>query len=126
MFALARHGVTRVPSEALGLKWTDIDWANGRFVVSSPKTEHHVGKAFREIPIFWELTPYLQEAFELAHELVNVFELFIDRGETNISNVVQVTKPLDDTFTNHLLRNFPIRTILRYPFDFITNRLKLL
>ena len=31
-----------------------------------PKTEHHKGKASREIPLFPELRPYLEEAFELA------------------------------------------------------------
>ena len=29
LFALARYGGLRVPSEALGLKWTDIDWPMG-------------------------------------------------------------------------------------------------
>ena len=66
LFALARHGGLRVPSEALGLKWTDIDWANGRFVVSSPKTEHHQGHESREVPLFPELLPHLREAFEQA------------------------------------------------------------
>jgi len=66
LFALARFGGLRVPSEALGLRWDDIDWAGGRFTVRSPKTEHHEGKASRVVPIFPELLPYLRDAYELA------------------------------------------------------------
>ena len=66
LFALARFGGLRVPSEALGLRWSDIDWAGGRFTVRSPKTEHHEGKASRVVPLFPELLPYLREAYELA------------------------------------------------------------
>ena len=36
--------------------------------VSSPETEHHPGKDSRVVPIFPELRPYLEEAFELAPE----------------------------------------------------------
>ncbi len=36
--------------------------------IRSPKTEHHVGKESRIIPIFLELHPYLVEAFERADE----------------------------------------------------------
>jgi integrase len=68
IFALARYGGLRCPGEVLSLTWDDVDWDRERIRIPSPKTEHHVGKAFREIPIFWELKPYLQEAFELAPE----------------------------------------------------------
>ena len=36
--------------------------------VWSPKTEHHAGKASREIPLFPELAAVLTEAFEAAPE----------------------------------------------------------
>jgi hypothetical protein len=36
--------------------------------VQSPKTEHHVGKASRTIPLFVELRPIMAEAFEMAPE----------------------------------------------------------
>ena len=69
LFALARYGGgLRVPSETLGLKWSDIDWANGQFVVSNPKTEHHQGHESREVPLFPKLLPHLREAFEKAEE----------------------------------------------------------
>ena len=36
--------------------------------VRSPKTEHHEGRESRQVPIFPELLPHLEEAFELADE----------------------------------------------------------
>lgn len=64
--ALCRFGGLRCPSEALSLRWQDVDWEAGRIVVQSPKTEHDVGKANRTIPLFPELRPILAEAFDLA------------------------------------------------------------
>ena len=68
IIALARYGGLRCPSEVLSLRWQDIDWDAGRIVVTSPKTEHHAGKASRTIPLFAELRPILAEAFDLAPE----------------------------------------------------------
>ena len=65
---LARYGGLRCPSEVLSLRWQDVDWEAGRIVVQSPKTEHHVGKASRTIPLFPELRPILSEAFDMAPE----------------------------------------------------------
>jgi len=64
--ALARFGGLRCPSEVLGVRWADIDWANNRFRVRSPKTEHHQGKAERMVPLFPELRAVLMQAFECA------------------------------------------------------------
>lgn len=66
IIALARYGGLRCPSEVLSLRWQDIDWEAGRMRVISPKTEHHPGKGSRLMPIFPELRPYLDEAYELA------------------------------------------------------------
>jgi integrase len=66
IFALARYGGLRCVSEVLGLKWADINWAEGRFMVRSPKTEHHTGHASRQVPLFPELVPFLREGFEQA------------------------------------------------------------
>ena len=66
IFALSRYGGLRCPSEHLGLRWEDIDWAGGRFTVHSPKTEHHPGQESRQVPLFPELLPHLQEVFERA------------------------------------------------------------
>jgi integrase len=64
--ALSRFGGLRCPSEVLSLTWQDIDWAGERVTVHSPKTEHHPGKDTRVIPLFPELRPILEEAFEAA------------------------------------------------------------
>jgi len=62
LFALSRFGGLRCPSEHLAVKWTDVDWERDRFRVDSPKT------GVRWVPIFPELRPYVEEAFELAAE----------------------------------------------------------
>ena len=68
LIALSRFGGLRVPSEALRLRWSDINWEALRLTVRSPKTEHHAGGAERVLPIFPELRPHLLEAFALAAE----------------------------------------------------------
>jgi len=66
LFALSRYGGLRCPSEHLLLRWSDINWEQGRMLVRSPKTEHHPGGESRMVPIFPELKPFLDECFELA------------------------------------------------------------
>jgi len=68
LVGLARYGGLRVPSEVVALRWGDIDWANETFTVTSTKTEQHEGKGSRVVPIFPELLPLLQEAFDMAKE----------------------------------------------------------
>jgi integrase len=62
IFALARFGGLRCPSEHMALAWADVDWERNRFRVDAPKT------GVRWVPIFAELKPYLEEAFESAAE----------------------------------------------------------
>jgi integrase len=66
IFALSRFGGLRCPSEHLALRWSNVDWEQGRITVPSPKTEHHSGGGSRIIPIFPELRPYLEEVREQA------------------------------------------------------------
>ena len=66
LFALARFGGVRTPSESLALKWGDVDWENNRIRVPSPKTEHIEGKESRPIPMFPELRPHLEAVFDQA------------------------------------------------------------
>ena len=65
--ALARIGGIRVPSELLPLKWSDIDWADGRIRITSPKTARK-GKGSRIIPLFPAIETELREAWILAGE----------------------------------------------------------
>ncbi|EAQ78789.1 tyrosine-type recombinase/integrase [Blastopirellula marina] len=63
--ALSRFAGLRCPSEHLALTIDDVDWINERLRVPSPKTEHHVGKSYRVIPIFPELKSYLEDVCQL-------------------------------------------------------------
>ncbi len=66
IIALARFGGLRCPSEVLGVRWSDIYWDQNRMIVRSPKTERHVGKGERMVPLFPELQTILQDAFDRA------------------------------------------------------------
>lgn len=60
IFALSRYAGLRCPSETLGLRWEDVNWHSGIFIVRENKTKQRV------VPIFPELRRYLLEAFEDA------------------------------------------------------------
>jgi integrase len=66
LIVLSRFGGLRVPSEALALRWSDVDWEHNRLTVRSPKTEHHEGKGERIIPLFPEIREHLQTVFDAA------------------------------------------------------------
>jgi len=126
IFALSRYGGLRCPSEHLALKWSDVDWANGRLTVTSSKTEHH-GKGTRVIPIFPELLPHFEDAFDLADEGT---EFVITRyRETNANLRTQLLriiaraglKPWPKLFQNlrstretELAEDFPIHVVCQW------------
>lgn len=84
LIALSRFGGLRVPSEALALRWNDVDWANNRMTVRSCKTEHHEGKGERMIPIFPEVLPHLQAVYDAAPEgSVNVIGRYREGANLN-------------------------------------------
>ena len=66
IFALARYGGLRCPSEILALQWSDVNWDGRRLLIHSPKTERHEGRESRIIPIFPEILPHLQDVFDAA------------------------------------------------------------
>jgi integrase len=66
LIALSRFAGLRVPSEALMLKWADVDWERGRFLVGEPKNEHRAGRGMRAVPLFPLLRPHLEQAFQEA------------------------------------------------------------
>lgn len=68
LFALARFGGLRTPSESLAITWGNIDWERGRIRVPSAKTEHHEGHGERIIPLFDELRPLLSAVYDAAPE----------------------------------------------------------
>ena len=56
---------TDSPIETLSLRWDEIDWEMNRMSIPEPKVEHHEGRGIRSCPIFPELRPILDEAFEI-------------------------------------------------------------
>jgi integrase len=66
LIALSRFAGLRVPSEALMLKWADVDWERGRLIVGEPKNEHRAGRGMRAVPLFPLLRPHLAQAFQEA------------------------------------------------------------
>jgi integrase len=68
LVALSRFAGLRIPSEALTLTWDDVNWAENRLTVHSPKTEHHAGKAQRTIPLFPEVRVYFDRLWTVAPE----------------------------------------------------------
>jgi integrase len=60
LISLSRFAGLRVPSEALSLRWQDVDWERQRLTIPSPKTEYLAGRGYRVIPLFPELRPYLE------------------------------------------------------------------
>ena len=92
IFALARYGGLRIPSEIFSLKWSDILWDKSRFIVRSSKTAH-IGKESRIVPIFPELLPYLREAFENAPDGSDKVITLYDENNQNLRT--QATKIIE-------------------------------
>jgi len=61
IFALSRFGGLRCFSEHLVLGWKDLNWEQNRFLVHASKTHDE-----RWVPIFPELRPFLEQAFDAA------------------------------------------------------------
>ena len=73
--ALARYGGLRSPSESVMLKWEDVHFGNqvtgdpGYMLVPNIKTRHNASvDDYRKVPLFPELLPHIQEAWEQSSE----------------------------------------------------------
>ena len=121
IFALSRYGGLRCPSEHLALRWEDINWEHGRIHVQSPKTEHLPGGESRLVPLFPELRPFLQDAFELAEPGAEFVVTRYRSGDKNLRTQLNriITraglKPWPKTFQNlrstretELAEQFPV------------------
>lgn len=87
IIALARYGGLRCPSEVLALTWDDADWEAGKITVMSPKTKRQ-GKPYRVMPLFPELIPLLERAFEDAEEgTLYVIEKYRNGMQTWVPNL---------------------------------------
>ena len=93
LFALCRFGGLRCPSEVLALTWDDVDWEHQRIHVSSRKTKRYRGKGSRIIPLFPELRPYLEEAFELAEPgTTHVINRYRDSNANLRTQLIRIVK----------------------------------
>ncbi len=123
IFALARYGGLRCPSEVLALKWSDVDWENERVRVPSPKTAGQ-GKPSRVIPLFPELRPLLLAAFEAAEEGAEYVITQYRRSDANLGTqahrIIRKAglEPWPKTFQNlrstretELADEFPIQVV---------------
>ncbi|MCL2745390.1 MAG: tyrosine-type recombinase/integrase [Planctomycetaceae bacterium] len=116
-FALGRWAGLR-PSEMRRLKWEHVKFKEQRIFVISNKTKKK-GKPYREIPIFPELLPFLQEVWENAEP--NVEEIFPNMSEgyfrkmagrvAKIAGVPMWQKPMQNlrsTRSTEIAAEFPV------------------
>lgn len=67
VLALYRIGGLR-RGEAFALNWRDVDFARGRLLVRSSKTERHTGQDRRVVPLFPELRAELERLWDITPE----------------------------------------------------------
>lgn len=92
IFALARYGGLRCPSEILALRWADVDFEGKRITVRSPKTSHHEGKEERTIPLFTELAPYLTDLRKAQSDSQFVVMRYRDPGSNIGTQAKRIVK----------------------------------
>lgn len=127
VFALARYGGLRIPSEVINLKWEDVDWDKKRILVYSPKTEHHEGKEKRFIPLFPELVSILREAQDLNQGVSRFVCGKVRSGTLNLRTGLLKTlkslgiKPWPKLFVNlrssretELVERFPLHVVTEW------------
>jgi len=127
LFALSRFGGLRCPSEHLSLRWGDVDWERGRIRVTSPKTAHHDGREERIIPLFAELRPVLEEAFDAAEACAEfVITRWRDRDTNRRTHLLRIIrkaglKPWPKLFHNlrasrqtELAAEYPIHVVCEW------------
>ncbi len=89
LFVLSRWGGLRVGSEVRRLTWGDIDWERGRILIHSPKTEHHVGRDTRWLPIFPEVAKWLDKWFAEGPEGVPVLPMLVGRSDASLRKTLE-------------------------------------
>lgn len=86
VLALYRIGGLR-KEEALRATWSDVDFARGRLLVHSPKTERYKGRESRVLPLFPRLREELERLWEEAEEGGSPY--LIDANRTSITQHVE-------------------------------------
>ena len=90
IFALARYAGLRIPSELDDLRWSDIHWDRNRMTIRVPKKEHLAGHEERIVPIFAELRPHLEKAFDEAEDGA-IYVVPRARGDRNLRRYAEQT-----------------------------------
>jgi hypothetical protein len=75
-----------------------VDWERGRFRVCSPKLEHLEGGGVRWVPIFPELRPNLEQAFEQSRRGRRARHLPLPRQQREPANAASPLLVTDDHF----------------------------
>ena len=77
LIVLGRWGGLRIPSEALALQWSDVNWERGTFIVRSQKTGYHRDGGIRLTPLFPEVRAALDALWAVAPDgAIQVFTRF--------------------------------------------------
>lgn len=127
IFALARFGGLRCPSEVLALTWADVNWEEDKIRVPSPKTEHLEGMDCRIIPMFPELRPLLLKGFEEAEPgAEHVITRYRDKNSnlrTQLQRIIQkagleswarLFQNLRSTRETELAEKYPIHVVCKW------------
>lgn len=103
-----------------------MNWEAGRITIPSPKTEHHTGHASRVIPIFPELRPYLNAAWDLPGNNTYPITFYRDPKQnlrTQFERIIQKAglQPWPKLFQNlrssretELAERFPIQVVVSW------------
>ena len=121
IFALARYGGLRCPSEVLGMTWPDVDWNQNRVRIPGIKTES------RTIPLFPELLPLLRDAFEQAepgtHHVITRYRDANQNLRTQLQRIIRraglepwpkLFQNLRSTRETELAETFPIHVVCKW------------
>lgn len=88
IFALARWGGLRTPSEPAALTWVDVDWERSRFTVNDVKRKRR-----RTVPLFPELAGPMRDWFEDAPEgSVEVFPMMSKNSAALVAPIERAIK----------------------------------
>ena len=89
LFALARFGGLRVPSETHGLTWDRIDWERHRMTVYAPKA-HRRGRSADEACRVVPIVPRLYEALRAAYEAAEPGSVrVVDLSRNNLPRTIK-------------------------------------
>jgi integrase len=127
IFAMARFAGVRVPSELQDFKWGDILWDRHRIRIRDAKRSRPGKPIIRIVPMFSELRPLLEEAFDKAEE-GSVYVCPRSReGSTNLRTqmhrIIKKAKltPWQRTFQNmrstretELAEHFPMHVVTKW------------